>query len=305
MTFTNMGDPYYDYASSRQLCRLRSGTATMITCEAFIAEACTAASYGRRNFFGVNLGRRELVPAFPYLLHAVFVVLIRAPANTRVEDLRLTVTSSWGTTFTYHVGSFPSLDREHAQAIEWSRLDFVLPKPGSFTLAITFIGGTASVNWSVEAGVGPLRQNPTSLPTASLLDGRKSWNPLTDLAREVRTSLLLADQFATPEFIRSLLLPGLCTWTCKVLVSKNMAITYKADWIALAADFADLEVRADNLIHDRFVLRDDEEAYAFGHSLKDLNKGRVSFFSRIYDDEQFQLIRDALAESWQRAQVVA
>ena len=244
------------------------------------------------------------MPVFPYLLQAVFVVLIRAPANAPIEDLRLTLTSSWGATFTYHVGSLPSLDREQAHSIEWSRLDFSLPTAGSFTLAITFTGVAASVTWSVEAGVGPLRQSLTSLPTAFLLDGRKSWNPLRDLAREVRTSLLLADQFATPEFIRSLLLPGLCAWTCKVLVSESMATRYKANWIALAADFAGFEVRADNLIHDRFVLRDDEEAYAFGHSLKDLNKGRVSFFSRIYDDEQFHMIRDALAESWQRAQVV-
>ena len=177
------------------------GADTMITCDAFIAEACTAASYGRRNFFGLNLGRRVLVPVFPYLLQAVFVVLIRAPANAPIEDLRLTLTSSWGATFTYHVGSLPSLDREQAHSIEWSRLDFSLPTAGSFTLAITSNGVAASVTWSVEAGVGPLRQSLTSLPTASLLDGHKSWNPLRDLAREVRTSLLLADQFATPEFI--------------------------------------------------------------------------------------------------------
>lgn len=94
------------------------GVDTMITCDAFIAEACTAASYGRRNFFGLNLGRRVLVPVFPYLLQAVFVVLIRAPANAPIEDLRLTLTSSWGATFTYHVGSLPSLDREQAHSIE-------------------------------------------------------------------------------------------------------------------------------------------------------------------------------------------
>jgi hypothetical protein len=52
------------------------------------------------------------------------------------------------------------------------------------------------------------------------------------------------------------------------------------------------------------VLRDDEESFAFGHSFKDLDKGRVSFFSRVYDHEQFTLIRAALNESWDRAKVV-
>ncbi len=277
----------------------------MITCDAFIAEACTAGSFGRRNFFGVNLGRRVLVPTFPYVLQAVFVTLIRVPANTTVDNLRLTLTSTWGSTATYHVGSLPSLDREQAHSIEWSRLDFSMPTPGSFALAITFAGFAANVTWSVEIGVGPMRQSLTDLPSSALLDGRRSWNPLANLAREVRTSLLLADQYATPDFIRSLFPAGHCAWTCKVLVSEKMASKYKADWLALSGTFASFQVRADNLIHDRFVLRDDEEAYAFGHSLKDLDKGRISFFSRIYDDEQFHNIRDALAESWQRAKIVA
>ena len=33
--------------------------------------------------------------------------------------------------------------------------------------------------------------------------------------------------------------------------------------------------------------------------------GPCSFFSRIYDDEQFNLVRVAIAESWQRSKVVA
>lgn len=276
----------------------------MITCDAFIAEACGAASFGRRNFFGTNLGRRVLVPRFPYMLHAVFVVVVRAPAKTPLDDVRLTLTSTWGATFTYHVGSLPSLDHEQTHSIEWSKLDFLLPTAGSFTIDVSAAGFSAAITWSVKAGEGPLRQNQTSLPPSSLLDGRGAWNPLAHLAREVRESLLIADQYATPEFIRSLLPPPPHGWSCRVIVSRRTAVNHQEDWTALKNDIGRIEVRADDLIHDRFILRDDEEVYVFGHSLKDLDKGRISFFSRVYDEDQFRSIRDALAETWQRGIVV-
>src|SRR5262249_4400024 len=154
------------------------------------------------------------------------------------------------------------LDRDQTHSIEWSKLDFLLPMAGKFTINVAAVGFSAAITWSVELGAGPLRRNVTSLPTAALLDGRKPWSPLSDLAREVRASLIVADQFATPEFVRSFLPPIPHAWSCKVLASRRIGMNHQPDWIALKNDFPGLEVRADDLIHDRFVLRDDEEAYA-------------------------------------------
>jgi hypothetical protein len=182
----------------------------MITCDAFIAESCGPASFGRRNYFATNFGRRLFVPSFPYLLQATFVVVLRTPKNTPIEDLELTLTSSWGQSFTKHLGTFPAADREACHSIEWSRLDTTILAEGSFTLACEFKGYAWSANWQVISGVGPLRQGPTALPGAAHLDGRRPWNPLADLAREVRSSLFLADPYATLGFLESLLTPGPC-----------------------------------------------------------------------------------------------
>ena len=145
-----------------------------------------------------------------------------------------------------------------------------------------------------------MRQSLKTLPASSLLTGQSPRNPFVDLVREVRGSLSIADQYATPDFIRSLLPSGPRTWSCKLLVSPKIATSHRTAWAELVKEFPGLEVRADKRIHDRFVIRDDEEAYAFGHSLKDLDKGRVSFFSRVYDNEQFEMIRSAVSESWEQ-----
>lgn len=275
------------------------------TCEVFLAESSTAGTFGRRNYFGVNWGRRVLVPGFPYTLQASFVVVLRAPAGMVVDNLTLELSTFSGDKFKHHAGTLEARDAERTYAIEWRELNCVLRAPGDFRLEVTATGFRHGATWTADVGPGPLRRGPTTLGGGSVVDCRRTQNPIADLAKEVRGSLMIADQYATPEFMRSLLPVGATPWACRLIVSRRSLRQHQAEWLALMQEHPTLEVRADELIHDRFVLRDDEEAYAFGHSLKDLDKGRVSFFSRIYDVEQFQTIRDTMAESWNKGTPLA
>lgn len=278
-----------------------STTPQTATCEVFLAESFTPGTFGRRNYFGVNWGRRVLVPGFPYALQVSFVVVLRAPAGLAINDLSLALSSSWGDNFKHHAGSLEAPDAELTYVVEWFGLNFVLREAGDFRLDVTATGLRHGATWTADVGPGPLRRNTTKLGGSSLIDSRRLQNPLADLASEVRGSLMIADQYATPEFMRSFLPATGAAWSCRLIVSDRSLRQNRQAWLDLLKDQPALEVRADDLIHDRFIVRDDEEAYAFGHSLKDLDKGRVSFFSRIYDVEQFQLIRDTMTESWHKA----
>jgi len=275
---------------------------TIATCDAFIAESSTAGTFGRRNYMGVNWGRRVVVPGFPYALQVSFVVVMRVPAGIAIDELNFKLSTSWGDEFNHHLGSFTAQNGERTFAIEWVKLELILKSEGDFRLDVTYTGFRQSITWTAGLGPGPLRRGPTTLAGSALIDGRSGASPLAQLASEVRGSLVIADQYATPEFMRSLLPSGEQRWICQLIVSKRCLRQRRDAWLEILQEHPSMEVRADDLIHDRFVVRDDEEAYAFGHSLKDLDSGRVSFFTRIYDVEQFQLIRQVIAESWERAE---
>jgi hypothetical protein len=280
-----------------------TGTAS-ISCDAFIAESSTPGSFGRRNYFGVNWGRTLLVPSFPYTLQVSFVIVLRVPAGRPVENLSASLSGPWGDAFSHHLGSIPARDQEKAQVAEWSKLALLLPKPADLRLDVTFEEFARTFTWNAQQGPGPMRRGTTVLPGSSVLDGQASTNPLVQLANEVRASLMIADQYATPDFMRAFLPRDERAWRCRLIISERACRKSFAEWISLGKEYPNLEVRGDDLIHDRFVIRDDEEGYAFGHSLKDLDRGRVSFFSRVYDLEQFRLISEAMMKSWERGCVI-
>lgn len=95
-----------------------STTPQTATCEVFLAESFTPGTFGRRNYFGVNWGRRVLVPGFPYALQVSFVVVLRAPAGLAINDLSLALSSSWGDNFKHHAGSLEAPDAELTYVVE-------------------------------------------------------------------------------------------------------------------------------------------------------------------------------------------
>jgi len=153
-------------------------------------------------------------------------------------------------------------------------------------------------------GAGPYRARVTEIPYAGVIDGRRTWNPLAELMMEVRQAILIVDQYITPEFIRDVLPSAGSTWRVRVITAKEVAARFRQSSTELKTAFPRLEVRADTLIHDRFICCDGEGVYAFGHSLKDLLSGRVSFFHRIHDVVQAEAVRAVMQESWNRAALV-
>jgi hypothetical protein len=276
----------------------------MISCEVIIAESISSASFGRRNYFGVNHGRRILVPAFPYRLEATFIVSLRVPADAELRDLHLEMTSEWGFAARYDLGVLRSSELPTCRVIEWRGLGVEIPAPGTLGLTVSMVGCHCDTSWQVEQGQGPLRAATTVLPVTSVIDGRKPWTHMTDLASEVRSSLTIADQYASPAFLENLFPAMGRRPACRVIVSPRQARNHAASWTAVVSAWSGLAVRSSRLIHDRFVVRDDEEVYAFGHSLDALESGRISFFSRVYDLDQANAIRHLVEDAWARGSPV-
>ncbi|WP_138500108.1 hypothetical protein [Nostoc sp. PA-18-2419] len=276
----------------------------MIIKDIFIVESTSPASFGRLNLQGVIFGRKIFIPKFPYHLTIHFVVLGKVPADMEICDLTLSISTNWADSFQYNVGKISIADHVRHILIDWSKLEFIIPAPSNFTLTITWNNQAWSDNWQIIQGDGPLRATVTSVPNAAILGGRTKLNPISELMNEVREKLVIVDQYITSIFLQNVLPNHAVNWNIQVITGLNTEADFQLNASQLRSKFPKLQVRQDNLIHDRFIIRDDEEIFAFGHSLKDLSRNKVSFFHRIYDQDQHDEIVQVVYESWNRAKKI-
>lgn len=271
----------------------------MITCKMFIAEEVTNATHGRLTLHAVNFTRSVAVPVFPYKLRASYICLLDFPEGQTIT--KATLSLQFDDLEAIPLELPPPQNARRGMYMEWRGVDLVLPKPGTMRLTFRCEEFAHEMEWEVVLGPGGLRATTAAIPPTAVVDGRKAWDPLDHLKGEVVSKLTIADPYLTPEFLRRFLDERTKSWKVRVITSEEHFNEASPNAVDLKVSHPNLEVRFDNLFHDRLLCRDDEEIYTFGASLKDTMRGRVSFFQRIYDQQQTTLCIALLEESWGKA----
>ena len=266
----------------------------------FLCEEVTDATFGRQNLLASNLSDTVTAPQFPYLLHTTFFTLVGLLAGETARKIDLVLLLNGEQKFFQSIDGPSQSDKSFNIRIAWSQLEVLLECEGSMEIRVTVDGEVHSQVWTVVNGPAALRARSSGLASVLLIDANsKAANPLTHLLDETRNEIFIADQYVTQDFLRELMNGQAKRLQVKVLTQAKLYANGAAE--NLMSDFPNLEIRFDRLFHDRLVVRDWEEAYVFGASLKDLFHGRVSFFQRIFDRHQTAKTIALLSDCWAKA----
>lgn len=274
----------------------------MYSCICFVAEEVTPATYNRLTLHATNFFNEIFVPVFPYCLKASYICLVEIPPSTPVSSAKLTLQfEGLEVKSQNYTDLVPAGSDGRKLYLEWFNVDFEFPKEGDLVMTV-YCNDWCYVNkWKISKGDGALRNRISPIPSSTSVDGRKSWNPLNHLKKEVRSKILISDPYLTSEFLRRFLDSTTAHWEVRVITSeKSFNVSVSPNDVDLKISHPNLQVRFDDLFHDRVIFRDGEEIIAFGASLKDLSSGRISFYQRIFDAEQTKETIKLLEESWNR-----
>lgn len=266
-------------------------------------EQISAATFDRRNLYGANLSDILYCPAFPYGLHATFLTLIDVDAGEVANEVKLELLLNDNLVYKYNASGPGKRVKDTYVRVEWSGLDIVIEAPGTMKMRTTVDEVERTQVWSVAQGKGARRTGGEKLPAGMLIDGRSMLhNPFFTVVNQAVGEILIFDQFVNTPFINDLMTRVAAHLKVRIVTRVTSRSGFDAEEARnLMAIFSGLEIRTSKVFHDRLVVRDLEEVYVFGASLGDLLRDRVSFFQRIFDEEQSRLTLELVRATWKEA----
>jgi hypothetical protein len=272
-----------------------------------VCESYQQATFGRFNFVGCHETTQILVPGAGYRLKGYALHfsdfhpdVLTAPGRVAVEYEAATPEFSVNNTYEADPPPAPPPGTRVVRVLEF---DVFLRPPGKLTIRFEVHGGADERSWDVVEGNAPMRNVQAAPQPTGLLGPPGHRIDLAELLAQTHDDLVVIDQYVPPEALPPLLAKVPASARIRVLTKPKSAWAsgYQQNWPLLVARWPRLDVRFDETFHDRFVVMNASEAFAFGHSLKDVNGTRVSFLSKIMDHDEHQALLSAFESAWPSA----
>jgi|GEM_PF-5873499 len=141
-----------------------------------------------------------------------------------------------------------------------------------------------------------------SLAPSGMLSKVNTTFKVEDLFASASRDVIVVDQYLSPNYLLKLLSMSPLKPNVKVLTSSKYIPDYKSDLQNISQHAGTIEIRFIKTFHDRFVAINGSEYFHFGHSLKDLLKGRISRYSKIIDQKEIDALEQNFQEEWGNAE---
>jgi hypothetical protein len=125
---------------------------------------------------------------------------------------------------------------------------------------------------------------------------------VADIVASAKNSIVLIDGYIGAETLD--VLAGKARGVNVQILTKNVPSQVKVLVEAFLKQYGNIEMRASEAFHDRFLIIDDNEFYHFGASIKDLGK-RGFMFSAIEEPDVTSGIRVKFLHEWSAATIIA
>lgn len=174
-------------------------------------------------------------------------------------------------------------------------------------MTITVYVGDAEIRqdkFIVELGVSPNIKNDSHLPQSRIFSGNDPDDKefVRDLLGSSSKKLDIFDDYVGPVSLTDLLSNVDPSVAIRVLTLRKHKSLFDGDQTLLQR-FPKMEVRYSDEVHDRFLNINDSEFFHLGHSLKDLDKGKLSRLSKIIDMDEIFSAQNLFQGIWIRSTV--
>ena len=282
----------------------------------FIAEFAEAGTFGRVNFIGCNLSDEISIPSVPYAFraNAVLIADITAPVAPASVKVTFTIYAMDGSTLELYSesgnketesGPF-DLKRTSWRIINIIPFDFKLPCFGRLKMNIEFPGVSAETTWNIVQGEAAFTGQGAPAKASGVISASDPFD-WASLLKSAIKSIDIQDPYLELPLLP--LLSKLSNSGIKIRIvtdegrpkkngTKPRRSAIETEKKSLMAKFQNLNVRFSNTFHDRLIIIDGTEVFAFGHSFKDMNAGRISRFAKVSDKNEHDDFMREFENDW-------
>lgn len=270
--------------------------------------------FGKINFEGYFPSNRIKLSNVPYILETRLVIEIEDYEKSIYEkkiSIRLEVQSFEGHRLieVQDFGLIPEINFETPLLVLPMRLQI----PYYRVLKIAILIENELVfedSYMVQSGESAnFRLTETLISSSEMLNEATSNFSLVPFFSKALKEIVIVDLYLTPDFLLSEILPSVTEEvTVKVLTGENLKNKYIQDKLKIEAVLDKIEIRFSRDktekrgFHDRFIVSDWIEYFQFGHSLKDLQKGKISRRSKILSQEEIEYFKTMFHAEWNNAE---
>jgi hypothetical protein len=264
-------------------------------CERFVQS-----SFDNMNLIGYKSVEKILIKKIPYVFQADIVLDTKVFPEIRGYMPTMTITFPNDSPGTVSPDTIPDLTgKDHCCLI--FPIEYTIGQTGFLDIQISW--GTIIYSRRFEFAIGnsPYRLNVSNSYLGGILGTAKANTDIRDLLSQTVNKLVIIDQYLPPDELLHILEKTNSKASIQVLTNQNQKTNYLSMINDIKKQYPSLEVRFSKTFHDRFVIRDDEEIFAFGYSLKDLTKSRISYYCRIDERTSQTEIIDSFNDGWANA----
>lgn len=154
--------------------------------------------------------------------------------------------------------------------------------------------------YAVVKGKSPVLKGSKHLPSSKIFSGgggNRDFNFVVNFLGKANLSLDIYDNFVDPASLIKLFSKVDKNSKIRIISSVKMFPLFPPGNL-FVHQFPLAEIKFADLSHDRFVVLNKTEYYSFGHSLKDVSKGKYSKFTKIIDKREVNKIKKFFESAW-------
>lgn len=277
----------------------------------FLCDEVVPGQFGKLNLVGYNPTRSIFIDQPNYILQSTFLLEGVVGRESIGRQVQVELGIQWEgdykpitTRETPHILSDTGVDPQGIEIV----IPFEVLLPGICRLTANFYVDdqlVLSEAHEVSYGEAPnfIVRAGQRLPNSRLLGPGAGIFDVSDLIQAASKEVVIIDQYLPPNELLALL-QNAAEKNIRVLVLTGFGqlATYKKATTQLrSSGFEDLIIKFSSEFHDRFLIVNGTEMYAFGYSLKDLSGKRFSRYSKVINKDEFDQTPRALKTVWEQA----
>lgn len=268
-----------------------------------LCDEVSLGQFGKVNLLGVIPGDEISISNIPYKLESFLVFQGFIPPNVPLADLAFSVEqidTNGSVLFREEVAlcSVKSEDSSIGKSLFLTQpFNWEINAYGIVKFSLLFDGCIqTSKEYRILRGDSPYSLQTGALPSSGILQGSSGFSIAAILGKANR-SLILMDQYIESNVLLEFLSHVPHGTGVQLLTSQRLAKNFRSNFSRISRLPQSVEVRFSRSFHCRFVIVNESEFFHFGHSLKDISKGRISGYHKLYrKDEITELWNQFLAE---------
>ncbi len=263
-----------------------------------LSENCSQGTFNKFNLEGVHFPAEISLPSFPYSLHSNIVLLAEFDEPISGEIRVIFETFDENNQSVLKIGGRNLISETQLNVSLIAPISFEILSVGTLVAQIFIDKYRFEQRWLIKLGDGPFHARTDRPMTGGVLGLNSTALDIKSFLARATTSLTVIDPFLTDIAFQNIFTDVGANIEIKILTGLRQLTDYRNSISAIETKFSNISIRASSTFHDRFVILNGNEVFAFGYSLKDISLPRISYFTKLFDLEEHEAVIDAFDNDW-------